>query len=276
MLQAATAEQPTAPESATTAATAASAPCSSTTTLQTQQQQQQQGLRLRSFSTNVPAAASSTALLPAHSLTHLQLTLMDSSTASLLALRDGISADPALAAATARLTNLQQLVLECDAAAGALPGLTNLRHLTSLEVMDSVIAGRSQWKKPLKQLLAHPLPLQRLHISTGCGVPGPGFLLDLLRQSQLLNFSIEGQLHEGSQLPVQLQRLQFCCERSWASDPIELTQLLHLQHLHLAGSFPDPSILLQPSQLPCLQHLALQHWEVHEAAAAAAVWLQLP
>jgi hypothetical protein len=88
------------------AAAAAESTCSATAA---PQQQQQQGWRLASFSCSWPDAASMLAALPAHSLTHLGLTLDDNNN---FTGPEGLG--PVIAAVLARLSNLQQLQLDTD------------------------------------------------------------------------------------------------------------------------------------------------------------------
>jgi hypothetical protein len=71
------------PPAATAVSAAAAGGTAATASLARLQQQQQQRWRLASFSCDLPGAAGMLAALPAHSLTHLELDLTDSGSASL-------------------------------------------------------------------------------------------------------------------------------------------------------------------------------------------------
>jgi hypothetical protein len=153
-------------------------------------QQQLLGLRLASF-TGFPGDSSILETLPAHSLKHLDLDFRHSSHIG----------GPALSAALARLSNLQQLRLSTTIDAVAIPGrclsgVAQLSRLTSLQ-----LAGWSDHMQSLQLLLAQPLPLLQLHLEF-FDLP----VLDLSGLTQLTQLAMMNRV-EGSRLPNQLQRL---------------------------------------------------------------------
>jgi hypothetical protein len=162
-----------------------------------QQQQQQRGLRLVSFSGDLPGMPGLLAALPAHSLTRLDLDLWPS--AAMSSLR--------LAAALAGLSSLQHLSLQKTQ--GRAPGIPTsclgavgqLSRLTYLK-LAGLWSGTAQ---PLQQLLALPLPLQQLHLDLNMPLPK----LDLAHLSSLRELSVKlaWSISIGSALPRQLQRL---------------------------------------------------------------------
>jgi hypothetical protein len=120
-----------------------------------QQQQQQQGLQVVSLSSSClakPGALGILAALPAHSLTHLDLTfnscVVDASLVS---------------AALMRLSSLQELHLKrCLATrvtGSCAPAIMQLSRLTSLRLEGCHWCGSGE---QLQQLLAQPLPLRQL------------------------------------------------------------------------------------------------------------------
>jgi hypothetical protein len=125
--------------------------------IQQQQQQQQQGWRLASFSSNLPKASALLPVLPAHSLTHLDLELLP-----------GAAAEQAAAdlKQLARLSSLRELSLTSRVSRAGklapflpipydLSGIAQLSSLTALTLAGS-------WKdisKAVHQLLQQPLPL---------------------------------------------------------------------------------------------------------------------
>lgn len=199
--------------------------------------------------------------LPAHSLTHLDLTLPPT----------GMVDAAALSSALARLTNLQQLRLEkwqgLPMAGSCLGGILQLCRLTMLQL------GGNWWgdNDNLAQVLAQPLPLRRLELNPQDTLP----VLDLSKLEQLEQLTVQYDLPDGSALPVQLQQLHL---EAWEGAGImsALLPLQQLQRLSLFQGFAEQQPLLPLAQLPALQHVSLQYSEPHEAAAAAAAWPQLP
>jgi hypothetical protein len=223
-------------------------------------QQQQQGLRLTSFKSCMVDVTGMLAVLPAHSLTHLDITVP---------YKDVING-PAASAALARLTCLQQLSM-CGSAAfrgNPLPGLAQLQQLTSLQLSGDWADHHTA----LQQLLQQPLLLSRLQLH----FDGWRFLtgLDMSAQRQLREFHSSGILPEGTVLPANLQRLRIDC---WVGlhEPAAISSLQQLQHLRLTICSNQVEPLLQLSQLPALQHLTLQYSSPTDAAATAHTWRQL-
>jgi hypothetical protein len=141
-----------------------------------QQKQQQGNLRLRSFSSSLPKAVSLLEVLRPHHLTQLDLDL-----------RNAVTDNATLPAALLQLSSLQELRLggmpDNELYVGrALTALAQLNHLTSLHLDGSwpedsnhdcgapyVLAQPvARW---LQQLLAQPLPLQKLQLSIDCNLP---------------------------------------------------------------------------------------------------------
>jgi hypothetical protein len=252
-----------------------------------QQQQQQQGLRLRIFCSRLPKAVDMLAVLHPRRLAHVVLDLHDATTNT-----------SAMSVAFKRLSSLQQLCLVNmrDASLGsALTALAHLNHLTLLELSGGwprtdLGEGRvrySMLEQPvsvaLQQLLAQPLPLQKLVLSLDCRLP----VLNMAKLTQLTELdTISCQLPGESMLPVQLQRLD---SNGWGSAdsmaPVIRQQLQQLRHLTLQVEFTQKEPLLQLAQLPTLQHVALQYdgncmdmsaVAVQAAAATATAWESLP
>jgi hypothetical protein len=257
--------------------------CSLEVIQQQQQQQhcQQRGLRLCSFKSSLPRAVDMLAVLHPDSLTHVYLDLENITTSS-----------TALSAALAGLSSLQQLRLfdvSDSSLWSALTALAQLSRLTSLN-----INGDWPWcwdedlswhvlEEPLpaalQQLLAHPLPLQRLKMHTFSSLTGRLPVLDMTLVTQLTKLDlIKFQLPKASVLPAQLQRLEF---NAWGGPdslaPVTRQQLKQLQHLSLVLHFAQQQPLLQLAQLPSLQHLALQYRAAAAGLAATVpAWGLLP
>jgi hypothetical protein len=251
--------------SAAAPGTAASSSTASAAPHQQQQQQKRQGLLcLDSFSasSNSLGVPSVLAALPAHSLTSLVLGTED-------------SVVPAeLSAALARFSNLQQLRLISNYnnpqhRGGCLAGIAQLTRLTFLD-LDSTWRGVDQ---PLQQLLAQPLPLRKLRLHDMRPMP----VLDLQHCTQLteLDASFCGLLL-GSLLPAQLQRLHLGESKDIGTGEFMSTvsSLQHLQYLNLRMNYNDPNKLLQLSQMPALQHIALECYVVGDVLEP--VWPKLP
>jgi hypothetical protein len=247
------------------------------------QQQQLLGLRLASF-TGFPGDSSILETLPAHSLKRLLLDFRHSSHIG----------GPALSAALARLSNLQQLRLSTTIDAVAipgrcLPGVAQLSRLTSLQ-----LAGWSDHMQSLQLLLAQPLPLLQLHLEM-LDLP----VLDLSGLTQLTQLAMMNR-REGSRLPNQLQRLHLygvhCA--SILESALHQRQLQQLQHLSFCVSSSlgfecgkddrlgipveqqlgavVKTLLLRIGTLPNLQRLKLEYVAPKVTAATAAAWPQLP
>jgi Leucine-rich repeat (LRR) protein len=229
-----------------------------------QQQQQQRGLRLVSFTGDLPGMPGMLAALPAHSLTQLELDLSFSRVLS----------GPGLAAALARLSNLQQLSLSTAVIDGipasCLSGVAQLNHLTSLSLAGHWSGGQ----QPLQQCLAQLPPLRQLRLKLSMLPPK----LDLAHCSELqeLTFATDDSLPEGTTLPLQLQRLNLSTAGS--GDELAGLQLHRLQELqHLSLRVPMTARSLQDlTQLPALQHVALSYCTAAAAEQTAGVWQQLP
>jgi hypothetical protein len=219
--------------------------------------QQQGRLRLTSFTSNMRAAGMLRAL-PAHSLTELHLSPLDS-----------IGVDGRqLSALIARLSSLKQLSLN-GPGTGSMPGscfegIAQLTGLTALEL------GPCWWDvdEPLQQLLAQRLPLRRLCLNMALPV------LDMTALASLTELRLDNykELQPNSKLPAQLQR--FCVLK--CVDTSALLGLQQLQHVHLGVDFSNPEQLRCLAQLPALQHVSLEYRDAVFAVPAAPAWQHLP
>jgi hypothetical protein len=218
--------------------------------------QQQRRLRLSSFSSNLRAAGMLGAL-PADSLTVLNLGPVDS-----------IGADGRqLSALIARLSSLKELTLHRPGTK-SMPGscFEGIAQLTGLTALELGYLWR-EVDEPLQQLLSQRLPLRRLCLKMHPPV------LDMTALASLTELIMDhdNELQPGSKLPAQLQRffLSYCEETS------ALLGLQQLQHVSLGVCFEDPEQLRCLAQLPALQHLSLEYWDVTHAAPTAPAWQHL-
>uniref|UniRef100_A0A383VAA8 F-box domain-containing protein n=1 Tax=Tetradesmus obliquus TaxID=3088 RepID=A0A383VAA8_TETOB len=226
-----------------------------------QLQQQQQHVRLPAISSVIlDGTAGMLAALPAHSLTHLHLHLLEPPFKSAV-----------VSAALMRLTNLQELcvddfdVIQC----GCLAGLSQLTQLTLLELNNTCVQDAV-----LQQLVAQPLPLQVLRIPFANWTQ----LLDLSHFTQLQEFSNGQSCRNGAlntAFPPQLQSLE-AAPLNFAEDIQALLQLQQLRSLDFEDNVGQPRLLLRLAQLPALQQLCLRYTDFDAAAGAAAAWRQLP
>jgi hypothetical protein len=218
--------------------------------------QQQGRLRLTSFTSNLRAAGI-LGVLPAHSLTALHLSPIDSLGA------DGRQ----LSALIARLSSLKQLRLAGrgprSMPGSCFAGIAQLTDLTALEL--SWYGYRAD--EPLQHLLSQSLPLRRLCFRMNLPV------LDMTALTTLKELTCreDTALKPGSKLPAQLQ--QFCSE--YCEDTGPLVGLQQLQHLSLGVVLEDPEQLRCLAQLPALSHVSLQYWDASCAAPTAPAWQQL-
>jgi hypothetical protein len=232
-------------------------------TLSQQDDPRQQKLQLRSFTTGL-SGANVLAALPAHSLTRLELQFGSSETL------DG----PAMSAALARLSSLQQLIIHCPywcckMAGSCLPGLAELSNLTSLELCGC-------WpgvKEPLNAALTAP-GLQQLQQLRLLRLHEPCPTLTQLTQLTELSIDIDTYPFDEVQLPTQLQRLHIQPVTEMAVYT-KLLQLQKLQHLCMEVCSKRCQPLLQLDQLPAQQHMELLYQNTRPAAATAPVWPQL-
>jgi hypothetical protein len=262
----ATAAPPEVPEQAVPASSTAAA-------ISQPQPQQQPGLRMASFSSSAPGAASMLAVLPP-SLTQLDLDLRSSRM-----LNSG-----AMAAALARLSSLRELSLvdastevfskaprSCLAAIAQLSQLTRLKLVGCWLDLDAASAAGEACGH-LQQLLLQRLPLQQLELD----IPGdPRAVLDMGRLTQLQGLSTVAGFAEGSVLPEQLQSLKLGeCKRG-----LQLATALPLQQLtalSLTVGFRQQEQMLQLAQLTALRQLQLAYTNERAAAATAPTWGQIP
>jgi hypothetical protein len=220
--------------------------------------------RLGSFTSDLPGAAQQLAVLPAHSLTHLQLDLQYDTAVNAVA----------LSAALAGLTSLQFLCLKgsCQQAkaapASCLAGIAQLSKLTELQLHNCW----SSIDQPLQQLLAHPVRLRKLQLHVCSDLPDLN--LAHLTQLEVLEHSW-GALTPATVLPQQLQRLQLGAVEC-AADLVVPMQLPALKWLSILVRSKKHALLLQLAQHTSLQRLMLVYDGSDEAAATAAVWKQLP
>ncbi|KAF6253490.1 hypothetical protein COO60DRAFT_417117 [Scenedesmus sp. NREL 46B-D3] len=227
--------------------------------------------RLSSFSCDLPGAPALLAVLPAHSLTHLELDLQQGAAA------EGASME---LRQLARLTSLQILCLASNNGpyrlwSGCLAGLVQLRQLTTLKL-------EGQWyniNEEVQQLLDCQLPLRHLEMDGAVGGA------DMKPQSithltQLTQLSIVHEVDRGVALPAQLQRL--CLVNCFYLAPVLALQ--QLQHLTLAPFYDDAFVpgphelwrVQELAQLPALQTLTLIYADLHDAAATAWTWALMP
>jgi hypothetical protein len=204
------------------------------------------------------------AVLPAHSLTHLELDVQ----------HDTAVDAAALSAAIARLSSLQFLSLksgysqEKAAPACCLASIAQLSQLTELQLHNCW----SDIDQPLQQLLAHPLPLRKLLLHVRSELPDLN--LAHLTQLEVLEHRWAA-LTPASVLPQQLQRLQ--TGPVWCADDFAAAlQLPALQWFSFPVQFKEHGLLLQLAQHTAIQQLALTYDGSDEALATAAVWKQLP
>jgi hypothetical protein len=238
---------------------------------QTQQEQEQQQQTQRSGCFDVASItfagdAAILAAMPPHSLTHLDLS------AGLTHSVDG----PALSAALARLSNLQQLRLASATKyknyipGSCLAGVQQLNRLTSL-VVDGCWSDIQQ---PLQQLLERPLQLQELQVLVTTADPSLA-LPDVAQLMQLSRLCSNLRLPDGAVLPTQLQELDL--REVTSSGVTAISQLRQLTRLYLEVRFRFyPLLPLLVRQLPALQQLSLQYLYGASAADTAAAWAQLP
>jgi hypothetical protein len=242
-------------------------------------QWQQLGWRLSGFSSDLPAAPTLLSVLPAHSLTRLEL-----------GLQFGTAATAASVGLTqlARLTRLRLLFLEVynhdhayNVPDGCFEGLEQLRSLTSLRV-SGVWDGMQQ---QLETLLALPLPLQLLQLrvfDVTAAQQSQCWLPRIAHLTQLTELITRHNMPPGAALPPSLQRLDV----QQCPDLEPVLPLRQLQHLTMvadrrnrdgtpAGALEQAQVL-QLAQLPALQMLALHYRNVEAAAAAAQTWPLLP
>jgi hypothetical protein len=244
-----------------------------------QHQQQPPGLRLASFSSDGFWAAGLLPVLPAHSLTRLELNFTYPEQHA----REAQLAST-LTAALPRLSNLHQLVISGRAAdefGSCLSGLGQLSRLTRLELMMGGIWGRF-----VQQLLPQPPPLRVLHIE----LDGPFYSdmhdapLDLGCLQQLQEFKCRGSLPQELVLPAQLRHL----ELGECYNSEQLTAVMPLQQLSALSfslvfevfegyeCFENHEPLLRLAQLPALQQLRLSVFDKNFAITTAPAWGQLP
>jgi hypothetical protein len=219
-----------------------------------------------------PGVAGILAALPADSLHNLDLTIR---------VEDDDSID--LSAVLARLSMLRQLQLRCAAnSAGSgttlhiESSLTSLGQLTGLTSMTLDGGEDAHWANPqemLQQVLAQQPPLREFQL---LGWYAGGMQrADFAVLSRLENLVVAGSDMSISALPNSLQQLELPVDSSGETMSAVLL-LQQLQRLRLLQGFPEQQPLLQLTQLPALQHLALQYRQSSVAAAAAALWPQLP
>ncbi|KAF6257867.1 hypothetical protein COO60DRAFT_1701593 [Scenedesmus sp. NREL 46B-D3] len=198
------------------------------------------------------------AALPAHSLTHLDLQGLHGPV-------DG----PAASAALARLTHLQRLRIDIwRAPYSCLAGVAQLNRLTWLELHGF----RSDSEQPLQLLLAQPLPLRVLRLSSFITLPS----LDLSRLTQLQEFSYRGSELPDAVFPSQLQQLELYSVGSnkLLQAVMQLQQLRRVTFSCISGA--SEPLLSRLAQMPALQQLVLVYHSGQQAAAAAVTWPQLP
>uniref|UniRef100_A0A383VYM6 Uncharacterized protein n=1 Tax=Tetradesmus obliquus TaxID=3088 RepID=A0A383VYM6_TETOB len=254
-----------------------------------QQQQQQPWLRLSSFSSDAAWAVGLLPVLPAHSLTRLELDLKPGWPAHAGAAAGDAAA---LIAALPRLGGLQQLLLRgkpfwkkqgtpqvdsCLAVLGQLSRLTRLKVIMDLR---GHVEAR-QALSALQQLLTQPPPrLQDLHLDMRDNWSLSDTLmlaLDMSRMQHLQRFVRPQELPKVHVLPRQLRDLElgYCGPGQQLAAVMPLQQLTALS---LDAANVEPEQLLRLAQLPALQELRLLVLvdEIEVALATAPVWGRLP
>jgi hypothetical protein len=240
-----------------------------------QQQQQRLLLRLASFSTNV-VDPKLLAVLPAHSLTQLDL---DHQHCFRGRQQHSNLLGAALSAALSKLSNLQQLRLAYvtpDTCLGCCEAIPQLTRLTCLDLEG----GWRDVKGSLQRLLAMDLPLQKLHVN----IPNPPPLtLTHLTQLEMLTMH---SVVNACGLPPQLQSLTMWHCTAGEQLVQMLMPLQNLQHISLqvGHGFTQGTSLVCLAGMSALKHLTLDYTSVTEAAAHAAhfggssepVWARLP
>uniref|UniRef100_A0A383W3F1 F-box domain-containing protein n=1 Tax=Tetradesmus obliquus TaxID=3088 RepID=A0A383W3F1_TETOB len=235
-------------------------------------QQQQQGLRRVSFSCDLPGATAMLAALPAHTLTHLHLECSDSrdQAAEPTALNE-----PALAAALAQLSSLQQLRLDNLCSAPSVLAALPVHSLNSLELLYDKWPTRFPNKASMQENLgsgeAFAAALGKLrslrqlrlgntgHWQHNLELPGDR-LAGVLQLSQLTSLTLEGSWSDIGQplaqlleRPPPLQRLQLklSCEPLPVLNMAALTQL---ESLAVAGPADMLEGAVMPAQLVQLHY----------------------
>jgi hypothetical protein len=209
------------------------------------QPQRTPGLHLASFSGDGPGVADIVAVLPAHSLTRLSMSLVSSKSVDAAA----------LSAALARLSSLQQLQAT-SLPVSCLPALGQLSHLTHLELNA----------EGYHDTAANADPEEMLHLAQ----------LEVLKTT--------AGLAADTVLPAQLQRLSLPGCRGCRLDGPALAAVMHLQQLTFLSfevGFREQAPLLRLAQLPALQQLCLEYDLGSQRGLAACVatspaWAKLP
>jgi hypothetical protein len=244
-------------------------------------QQQQQPVRLPKISSITMAGdAAMLHVLPAHSLTHLSLQWLPCSSSSATA-----------STAFANLSNLQQLHLQASYPlqdpSSLWPGIGQLSQLTSLE-LDIVVEEEWPWSRllptygiepeihgqALQQLLAQPLPLRVLRLSSNRVLPRLN--LSQLTQLQVFSGSCSGDWPEqlDAIFPPQIQQLELDYEIT-STDVDAVLELKQLQCLKVEVDCEEPPDLQRLTQLSALQHLSLAYDNFMFGEYAAGEWPQL-
>jgi hypothetical protein len=233
------------------------------------QQQQQRSLGLVSFSSSWLGTPAMLAVLPAHSLTHLELR-------NWRQLNGAIANGPTagLSAAVRQLSSLQQLhVVDSsgELISSCMASVPQLSKLTLLRVEGHIHASG----RLLQQLVSQPLPLRQLLIgSLNLPVLNMAALTCLEKFSNSSSDDHCAALPVGCVMPQQLQQLSL--GRCPTASSLQLVSgLQQLRSVSLLVQFREYEPLLQLAQLPALQHVVLQIQRASVAAGTAPAWTQL-
>jgi hypothetical protein len=205
------------PQAAATAAAAVDAAVArgASTTLQ-----QQQGLRLSSFSCDLPGATAMLAALPTHSLTHLHLDCSQFSDQANSAASAEALDGPELAAALAQLSHLKQLRLDNPPSTPSVLAALQAHSLTHLElVFIDAACDPLMWLDSVGNSAALAAALAQLsslqHLRLACrdypphNLPGD-CLTGVMQLSQLTSLTLEC-MWSFMYEPLQQLQLNVCC-----------------------------------------------------------------
>jgi hypothetical protein len=232
------------------------------------QRDQRQLLRLAEFQSSWLSTPAVVAALPANSLTHLGLSPIRKQQSS-------VANTPGLAAEIQQLSSLQELHIRAGTDAffsSCLPAIPHLPQLTQLQLTGDMNAPGS--RQGLQQLLAQPLPLRHLSLEL---YELPALKLAALTNLEDLTAGCDSgsELPADSVLPAQLQRLSLPVCKTPNSLQV-LTGLQQLQSLSMIVHFAEAEPLLRLTQLPALQHIALNLRGASAILGTAPIWRQLP
>lgn len=227
-------------------------------------------LRLRSYTSSLPASAELLAALPAATLTCLRLSIVDSSSSSWCAALTQLTSLQQLNFNLGRICAEQQATNSCIRAIGTLKQLT---HLDLIHVIDT--ADMHLLPTQLRELsvtYSGPVPT--------AAIPSAGALADLQHLTQLQHLNMTAiKLADASSLPSSLQSLQLSAR--WPAEGIEgLTNSPHLTSIVLSSKDISSRHLKLLQQLPRLRQFklgfSLYNGRVDRLLDVAGAWRNLP